>query len=140
MKHFLLGIAALTVIAAPAAAVAKSPIEGLWKYGPMVIEIGPCGPTLCGTVVKASVHQQEKAERGSGTNLIGAHLIKDIEPVGPGAYHGRVFLADRDVYASGTIHQVSPNAIEVKGCVLMVICRSRTYLRVHYGTDGRAAR
>jgi len=128
MKHLFLSIAAIAAAAAPAAA--RDPIEGLWKHGPMVVEIAPCGDDLCGTVVKASALQQQKAERGSGTRLIGSRLITGIEPTGPGSYRGRVFAADRNVYASGSVHQLSPNELEVKGCVLMVICKSRTYVRV----------
>jgi len=128
MKNFLLSIAAAVAVATPAAA--RDPIEGLWKHGPMVVQIAPCGDELCGTVVKASALQQQKAERGSGTRLIGSRLITDIEPTGPRSYKGRVFAADRNVYASGTVHQLSPNELEVKGCVLMVICKSRTYQRV----------
>jgi uncharacterized protein (DUF2147 family) len=128
MRNFLLTVGALAAAAAPAAA--RDPIEGLWKHGPMVVEIAPCGDDLCGTVVKASALQQEKAERGSGTRLIGSRLITGIEPTGPGTYKGRVFAADRNVYASGSVHQLSPNELEVKGCVLMVICKSRTYVRV----------
>lgn len=130
MKQLFLGIAALAVASAPVTATAREPIEGLWKHGPMVIEIAPCGGDLCGTVVRASPLQQEKAERGSGTHLIGSRLITGIEPVGPDAYRGRVFAADRDVRASGTVRLVSPNELEVKGCVMMLICRSRTYVRV----------
>jgi len=128
MKNFVLSIAAAVAVATPAAA--RDPIEGLWKHGPMVVQIAPCGDELCGTVVKASALQQQKAERGSGTRLIGSRLITDIEPTGPRSYKGRVFAADRNVYASGTVHQLSPNELEVKGCVLMVICKSRTYQRV----------
>ena len=130
MKNVILGLAAFAAAVPPAAATAKDQIEGLWKHGPMVIRIAPCGGNLCGTVVKASTLQQQKAERGSGTRLIGSRLITGIEPTGPDMYKGRVFAADRNVYASGTVHQLSPNEIEVKGCVLMVICRSRTYDRV----------
>jgi uncharacterized protein (DUF2147 family) len=128
MRNLLLGIAAITAVATPGAA--RDPIEGLWKHGPMVVQIAPCADDLCGTVVKASPLQQQKAERGSGMRLIGSRLITGIEPTGPGTYKGRVFAADRNVYASGTIHQLSPNELEVKGCVLMLICKSRTYQRV----------
>lgn len=123
-------IAALALAAAPAAASAKTPIEGHWKNGPMVIEIAPCGAKLCGTVVKASPIQQAKAMRGSGTRLIGSRLITDIEPTGPNSYRGSVFAADRNIHASGTIRLVSPNELEVKGCVLGLFCKSRSYERV----------
>jgi len=128
MRDFVLGTAVIAALASPA--IARDPIEGLWKHGPMVVEIAPCGDDFCGTVVKASPTQQEKAARGSGTRLIGSRLITGIVPTGPGTYRGRVFAADRNVYASGTVHQLSPNELEVKGCVLMVICKSRTYQRV----------
>ena len=130
MRQILAAIAALALLSGPAAASAKSPLEGRWKNGPMEVVIGQCGRTLCGTVVKASPKQQAKAERGSGTDLVGARLIENIERTGPGTYRGRVFVADHGVHASGTIRQVSRDQLKVKGCVLGVICRSKTWDRV----------
>ena len=130
MKQILAAIAAMALVSGPAAASAKSPIEGRWKNGKMEVVIAPCGKTLCGTVVKASPAQQAKAERGSGTDLVGARLIESIEPTGPGTYRGRVFVADHGVHASGTIRQVSRNQLKVKGCILGVVCRSKTWDRI----------
>ena len=130
MKRILASLAAVAMAASPALASAKSPLEGQWKHGSMVIEIAPCGPKLCGTVVKASANQQKKAQKGSGTELIGARLITDIEQTSPDTYKGRVFAADRNVYASGTVRMVSHDRLQVKGCVRLVICKSRTYDRV----------
>ena len=130
MKTILATIAAIGLAAAPAVASAKSPIEGRWKKGNLVIQIAPCGGNLCGTVVRASAKQKAKAERGSGTDLIGARVIKDIDRTGPNTYRASVFLPDRNVHARGTIRQVSPNALAVKGCVLGVICKSQSWQRV----------
>jgi uncharacterized protein (DUF2147 family) len=130
MKRILASLAAFALAAMPALASAKSPLEGQWKHGSMVIEIAPCGSKLCGTVVKASANQQRKAQNGSGTELIGARLITDIEQTGPATYKGRVFAADRNVYANGTVRMVSQDRLDVKGCVLLVICKSRSYDRV----------
>lgn len=116
--------------AAPAMATAKSPIEGRWKNGKMEIVIAPCGRELCGTVVKASAKQQSRAESGSGTELIGARLIKDIDPVGPRTYKAKVFVADKNMHASGTIRQLNRNQLDVKGCVLGLLCKSATWDRV----------
>jgi uncharacterized protein (DUF2147 family) len=123
-------IAALLIVAATGAAEARSPIEGRWAKGKMQIDIKPCGASLCGTVVKASAKQQAKAERGSGTELIGATLIKDVRPIGPNSYRARVFLAHRNAHASGKIRQVSPDRLQVSGCVLEVICRTSSWTRV----------
>lgn len=130
MKQILLSFAALAVIAAPAGASAKSPLEGRWKDGSMEIRIAPCGSKLCGTVIKASAKQQAKVERGSGTELIGARIITGIERVSPGTYQGRVYLPHRKLTANGTINQVSANQLKVKGCVLGIICKSETWDRV----------
>ncbi|HUG45227.1 MAG TPA: DUF2147 domain-containing protein [Sphingomicrobium sp.] len=130
MKTLLVAIAALTALWAPASASSKSTLEGRWKNGAMEILIAPCGKALCGTVVKASPKQEAKAERGSGTDLVGARLITGIEPTGRGTYRGRVFVADHNVHANGTIRQVSRDQLKVRGCVLGFVCRSKTWDRV----------
>jgi len=129
MKRFFLGLAGLAVALAPASAMAKS-LEGRWKNGAMEIVIAPCGPSLCGRVVKASAQQQSKAERGSGTRLLGARVIDNIEPVGPGRWSADVFVASRDMNARGTIEQVNPNRLAVRGCVLAIICKTTHWDRV----------
>jgi uncharacterized protein (DUF2147 family) len=130
MNRILAALAAFAVLSGPAAASAKSPLEGRWRNGKMEVVIAPCGRDLCGTVVKASPIQQKKAERGSDTELIGARLIRDIERTGPGIYRATVFLADRNMSARGSIRQVSPNQLKVRGCVLGVICKTKTWDRV----------
>ena len=130
MKKILLSLGVIAALAAPAAASAGSPIEGRWKRGNMQIDIKPCGQSLCGTIVKASAKQQAKAQRGSGTELIGARLIENIRPTGDGRYKARVFLADRNMHATGTIRQVNNNQLAVRGCALLVICRSANWERV----------
>ena len=96
----------------------------------MEIVISPCGPTLCGTVVKASPKQKAKAERGSGTDLIGARLIEHIRPTGPKSYKARVFVADRNMHATGTIRQINRDQLAVRGCALLIVCKSATWDRV----------
>lgn len=122
--------AALLIIAFGSSAEARTPIEGRWQKGNLQIDIKPCGQTLCGTVVSASAKQQARAERGSGTELIGATLIKDIRPSGPNSYRAKVFVADRNINASGKIRQVSPDQLKVSGCVLAIICKSANWTRV----------
>lgn len=124
-------IAALLFAGIAGSAEARSPIEGRWKKGNLQIDIRPCGRTLCGTVVKASPKQQARAERGSGTELIGATLIREIRPAGPRSYKARVFVPDRNMHASGRIKQLSRDRLQVSGCVLAVICKSANWVRVN---------
>ena len=130
MKRFFLSLGAVAVLSAPTLANARSSLEGRWKNGRMEIVISSCGGSLCGTVVKASAKQQAKAQRGSGTNLIGARVIDNIQPAGSGVYKANVFVADRDMNARGTIRQLSPNRLEVRGCVWSIICKTTHWDRV----------
>jgi uncharacterized protein (DUF2147 family) len=130
MKRFFLAAAGLAIALAPASAFAKSNLEGRWKNGAMEIVIGPCGQTLCGRVVRASGQQQAKAERGSGTHLLGARVIDNIRPSGPGIWRANVFVASRNMNAKGTIEEVGPDRLAVHGCVLAVICKTTHWDRI----------
>lgn len=129
MKRFFLAIAGLAVAVAPAAASAKS-LEGRWKNGAMEIVIAPCGHSLCGRVVKASEQQRSKAQRGSGTHLIGSRVIDNIQSSGPGTWRADVFLASRNMNAKGTIEAVGPDRLAVRGCVMAVICKTTHWDRI----------
>jgi uncharacterized protein (DUF2147 family) len=129
MKRILLAISALAVAAAPASAFSKS-LEGRWKNGAMEIVIGRCGQTVCGRVVKASEQQRAKAQRGSGTHLVGAKVIDNIQPSGPGKWNADVYVASRDMNARGTIQEVNPDRLMVRGCVLAIICKTTHWDRI----------
>lgn len=130
MTRFFLGLAGVAVALAPASATARSALEGRWKNGAMEIVIGPCGGGLCGRVVKASARQQAKSQRGSGTHLLGARVIDNIEPSGPGKWNADVFVASRDMNVSGTIVQAGPDRLTVRGCVLAIICKTTHWDRI----------
>ena len=129
MKRFFLALAGLCVALAPASAAAKG-LEGRWKNGAMEILIAPCGDSLCGRVVKASEKQRTRAQRGSGTRLLGSRVIDDIRATGPGKWTADVYVASRDMNARGTIRQVGPNRLSVRGCVLAVICKTTHWDRI----------
>lgn len=132
MKTLILtSVAAATLFGAAMPAAASAPIEGRWARGNMQIQIAPCGQTLCGTVLRASEKQIARAEAGSGVDLIGATLIRNIRPVGPGRYTAKVFVADKNMNANGSIVQVSPDQLSVKGCVAFgLFCKSQHWNRI----------
>lgn len=130
MSKAILIAAALAGLAVDGPADARSPLEGRWDRKDMQIEIKPCGASLCGTVVSASAKQKARAQNGSDTNLVGATLIRQIQPTGRQTYRARVFLPDRNMNASGRITQLTPDRLRVSGCVLAVICRTTHWDRV----------
>ncbi|HEX9857453.1 MAG TPA: DUF2147 domain-containing protein [Paracoccaceae bacterium] len=120
MKMFLL-TAALILAAGTAFA---DPVEGIWKTKPDDngnfghIEIKPCGPAYCGTLIKAF--------DGSGTQIdspnVGKRIVWDMVAKGDGAYgDGRIWSPDRDkTYKSKMT--LDGDSLAVKGCVFG-ICR-----------------
>lgn len=130
MKRFLLLFTGLATALAPASALARSSLEGRWKNGAMEIVISSCGDSLCGRVVRASAKQQARAESGSGTHLLGARVIDDIEPSGPRTWRATVFVASRNMNARGTIQQLAPNRLEVHGCLLGILCKTQHWDRI----------
>ena len=130
MTRFFLILASITALVAPTPAAAKAGLEGRWRNGKMEIVIRQCGAGLCGTVVKASPKQQAKAQRGSGERLIGARVIDNVRPAGPGTYKADVYVADRDMNARGTIRQVNANRLNVRGCLFGFLCKTTNWDRV----------
>ena len=122
---------AATMAVAPTQAASPAPIEGKWRKGNMEVEIRPCGAqTWCGTVTDASDSQRAKAKKGSGVELLGLRMIRDLTLDEPGRYKGRVFVADKDMTVKGTVTVVSDQKIKVRGCALAgIVCREREWVR-----------
>ena len=65
-----------------------------------------------------------------GARLLGSRVIDDIRATGPGKWSADVYVASRDINARGTIQQVGPNRLSVRGCVLAVICKTTHWDRI----------
>lgn len=129
MKTFIL--AALGLLTAGAALA--DPVEGLWKTRPDDngnfghVQIAPCGPAFCGTLVAAFDSAGAKRE----SDNVGKAIVWDMAAEGPGAYGGgQVWAPDRNkTYAAKM--SLSGDVLSVSGCVLGgMICRAQEWSRV----------
>ena len=57
-------------------------------------------------------------------------MIENIRPTGPGKWTANVYVASKDMNARGTIQQLGPNRLSVRGCVLAVICKTTHWDRI----------
>jgi uncharacterized protein (DUF2147 family) len=135
MKAILTGTAAALIMAAlPVAASAQSTLEGHWKNpkGSVIVHLGPCGSSICGTVVKASEKAKASARNGGTDNLIGTRILSGLRPAGDGVYRGQVFDPKRNIHAPATVRLLSPDALEVRGCAIagMLLCKEQLWTRV----------
>ena len=128
MKVFALA-AALVMVAGAAFA---DPVEGVWQtkkddngnFGH--VEIKPCGPAFCGTLIKAFDSEGKPRE----SDNIGRKIVWDMVAKGDGNYEdGKVWSPDRDkTYNSYMI--LEGNGLTVKGCVLGICRNGGTWKRL----------
>lgn len=118
----------------PSLASAQTPLEGHWKNpkGSVIVHLGPCGHSLCGTVVNASEHAKETARNGGTPNLIGTRILSGLRPAGDGVFKGQVFDPKRNIHAPATVTLVGPDALVVRGCAIagMLLCKEQRWTRI----------
>ena len=127
---------ALVAVASPAASAPAHLSEmptGVWRNpkNTVHVQLGPCGPRLCGTVVWASDKAKADAAEGGTKRLVGTQLFRDFEAVGPGRWRGRFFVPDKNKTFSGRMQAVDANTIIGKGCLIGgLFCKSQWWKRV----------
>ena len=128
MKKVAGALAAFALIAAHPAPV----VDGLWKNpsGSVIIGIGNCGHTLCGTVTWASEKAKHDARKGA-PHLVGTPLLTELKSTGHHNWAGKIFVPDANIHASAKVHMVNHEHLKVSGCKLM-ICKSQTWTRTHH--------
>ena len=105
---------AAALFAATTPALAAEPIEGKWKTASgETAQIAPCGGSFCVTLK---------------TGKYAGKRIGKLEGTG-GSYSGEITDPKDDKTYSGS-GSVSGNSLKMKGCVLMVLCKSQTWTRL----------
>jgi len=121
------------LLALPSAALAKAPIEGRWvnPKGSVTVQVAPCGPAYCATVIDASAKAKATARKGGTPNLIGTQVMSDFRARGDGTYRGRAFDPKRNLRAPATIRMVGDSTLVVKGCLISgIICKEQRWKKV----------
>ena len=128
MKTFALA-AAFAVLGTAAFA---DPVEGIWKTKPDDngnyghVQIKPCGPAFCGTLIKAFDSTGAEIESPN----IGRKIIWDMVAYPDGLYDdGQIYSPDRDKTYNSDM-TLSGNSLSVRGCVLGICRDGGTWKRV----------
>ena len=108
------------------------PVEGIWQtkkddngnFG--FVEIKPCGPALCGVLIKAFDNAGKERE----SDNIGRKIVWDMVAYPDGLYDdGQIYSPDRDKTYNGDM-TLSGNNLSVRGCVLGICRDGGTWKRV----------
>jgi uncharacterized protein (DUF2147 family) len=125
---------ALTTLFVAASAVAQpratTPVEGYWKnpIGSAIIQIAPCGETLCGKVVWASARGQREVAKNT-SNVVGTTVLTNLK-YARGHWAGSLYVPDDNVHVSAKLQLIGDGRMKLTGCGLMgLICRTQIWTR-----------
>lgn len=125
---------ALTTLFVAASAVAQpratTPVEGYWKnpIGSAIIQIAPCGDTLCGKVVWASARGQREVAKNT-SNVVGTTVLTNLK-YARGHWAGSLYVPDDNVHVSAKLQLIGDGRMKLTGCGLMgLICRTQIWTR-----------
>ena len=114
------GLLLIGSVAANAQALAAP--DGLWEISSKDsrYEVTTCGPEgqLCGKLSWLG----NGADNAENRPYLNTMLIDHAELVGPGQWKGQLSLFGQT--AAGTITQTDNDNIEIRGCVIVVVCKS----------------
>jgi uncharacterized protein (DUF2147 family) len=126
-------IAFAIVLSLAAGIAAADPAVGVWQTVPDDngnfghVEVTPCGPALCGTLVRA----YDAAGREIASPNVGRRIVWDMAPRGGGKYAGgKVYSPDRDQTYNGRL-TLTDRGLAVEGCVLGICRDGGTWRRVN---------
>ncbi|MBW7921240.1 MAG: DUF2147 domain-containing protein [Rubellimicrobium sp.] len=123
-------LAAAFALVALGTAAAADPVEGIWQTQPddgafAFVQITPCGPAVCGTIIRSF---NEQGEYDSPNH--GRQIVIDMVPQGDGSYRGQVWRPSNDKIYTGRM-TLNGDQLRLQGCVLGgLICASQTWVRV----------
>lgn len=109
----------------------SAPIEGRWRSpgGNSIIEIAPCGASLCGTVAWASA-KAIAASRKTTDQLVGTQLLTNLTERAQGRWQGRLFIPDKNMRVTAKIQLANPGQLRVSGCLAgRALCKSELWSR-----------
>lgn len=121
-------------LATPAWAQTNADMSGLWATSEpgATVRIARCGRGFCGSLASVGegtvdVNNPNPALRNR--RLVGLQVFAAGAPI-PNGQDGTLYNPKDGKTYSGRLVMKGPNAIEVSGCVLGILCRSQNWSRL----------
>ena len=142
-RRFLLFAAALSLTATSGFADSSNDPTGIWLTGAgdAKIRVSQCGTGICGTVVwlkvpidPATGRPQEDDKNKNPTlahrPIIGINIFNGMKLVSDRKWTGHIYNADNGKTYSSDVTLAGPTKLEVRGCVLAVLCGGETWTKL----------
>ena len=131
-------LSALALVAITAPAFAAQPVTGRWitQDKDAIVEIAPCGRSLCGKLVKflktppqgvdqRDIHNPDKSKRGR--KLLGLPVLTGFQEDGD-EWRGEIYDPKKGKTYRSLLQRKSNGKLQVKGCI-GPFCKSQTWTR-----------
>ncbi|MGE5564313.1 MAG: DUF2147 domain-containing protein [Bacillota bacterium] len=124
----LMILAATAVALTDAGGPSPTAIVGRWTNPDrtVIVDLAPCGASLCGTVLWATAQARQDARRGTA-QLVGTQILTDLQQDGA-VWKGKLFVPDANLHGEGKIELVGADQLKVEGCEFG-ICKSQLWSR-----------
>lgn len=138
MSPLLISLAIAAALALPAAARAQTADDafGTWRHpeNGSHVEMYRCGQDLCAKIVKVVDAQKADDKNPDAAKrtrpIVGLVIMQGAKKTGSASWAGSLYnRADGKTY-SGTITVKSKDALDLAGCVAVVLCKTVTWTRV----------
>ena len=139
----LLAIAALFLSFGQVRAKTANGPAGIWltQAGDAKIRISHCSTGLCGTIVWLKVPVDPKTgkpqidDKNANPSLakrpiIGINIFNRMKSVANNKWSGTIYNADDGKSYSSDVIVAGPRKLEVRGCVMAVLCGGETWTKI----------
>lgn len=129
------GLLALAVACGPAAAQSADEAFGLWLNpdNGSNIEFYKCGDGLCAKLTKVADGQKTDDKNPDAAKrsrpIIGLVIMDNGKKSGANKWSGTLYNREDGKSYAGTITVKNKDAVELSGCVALVLCRTTTWTR-----------
>ncbi len=115
---------ALLATALFSASAAQDPPDGTWvtESGNLDVQLAPCGPALCGTVVKVLANRSMSGPGAEAVPVnaqpaLGMTLLSGFQPSGEAEWKGQIYNRENGKTYSAMMTQPAPDQLLIRGYV-----------------------
>jgi len=132
----LAGLAVLAASILPASAAAISDVAGNWKDPDTgaILAFADCGGDLCATIAIAAKpgmkDEQNPDQAKRSAPLEGLAILTHAKKSDDASWKGDLYNSQDGKTYSGYVTLLAPDKLQLKGCALIVFCKSLTLLKV----------
>ena len=141
--QILILAATMALAAAPVSAETNADPTGVWltEAGDAKIHVSKCGSGICGTIVwlktpidpatgRPQVDDKNRDPALAHRPVIGINIFKGLKSVADRKWSGRIYNADDGKTYTSDITLAGPRKLEVRGCVMAVLCGGETWTKL----------